>query len=121
MVRVQAGRLRAKLSEYYSANGTDDSVVVELPKGTYVLAFHHRAHGARPHLSPPNETEWREKRSHRKWVAATGSTGLALGLPAATILGLRLSRKSAQPGVPPGGGDAPAAFRLFWEGFAPAQ
>jgi hypothetical protein len=32
MVRVQAGRLRAKLAEYYSANGADDGVLVELPK-----------------------------------------------------------------------------------------
>ena len=42
MVRVQAGRLRVKLSEYYAGDGTEDSIIVELPKGTYVLAFHHR-------------------------------------------------------------------------------
>jgi len=121
MVRVQAGRLRAKLAEYYSANGTDDSIVVELPKGTYVLAFHHRAHGARPHLSPPNETEWQETRSHRKWVAATVSMGVALVLAAATILGLLWSRNSAQAGLSREGEVAPAAFRVFWNGFASGQ
>ncbi len=42
-IRVQAGRLRTKLAEYYTAEGTDDPIVVELPKGTYHLAFHHRA------------------------------------------------------------------------------
>src|SRR5271163_744833 len=42
MVRVQAGRLRSKLTEYYSSDGIEDSVVVELPKGTYVLSFHQR-------------------------------------------------------------------------------
>ena len=36
MVRVQAGRLRVKLAEYYGSDGAEDPVVVELPKGTYV-------------------------------------------------------------------------------------
>src|SRR5229473_6368375 len=107
MVRVQAGRLRAKLSEYYSANGTDHAIVVELPKGTYLLAFHHRAHGGRPHLSPPNQTEWQETRSHRKWVAATVSMGVALVLAAATILGLLWSRSLAQAGLSREGEVAP--------------
>src|SRR5213595_189965 len=43
-IRVQAGRLRMKLAEYYSSEGADDPIVVELPKGTYVLSFHQRAH-----------------------------------------------------------------------------
>src|SRR3974377_249410 len=42
MVRVQAARLRAKLGEYYSAEGVGDRVVVELPKGTYALNIHER-------------------------------------------------------------------------------
>ncbi len=37
------GRLRAKLAEYYNRDGAvEDPVWVELPKGTYVLAFHPR-------------------------------------------------------------------------------
>ncbi len=42
MVRVQAGRLRAKLTEYYSHEGVSDRLVVELPKGSYAIAFHER-------------------------------------------------------------------------------
>src|ERR1700688_4463439 len=38
-VRVQAGRLRVKLEEYYSREGPDDAVLVELPKGSYALTF----------------------------------------------------------------------------------
>jgi hypothetical protein len=38
-IRVQAGRLRLKLAEYYASEGADDPVVVELPKGTYVPNF----------------------------------------------------------------------------------
>src|ERR1700723_2764820 len=33
MVRVQAGRLRTKLTEHYATAGVDDAVWVELPKG----------------------------------------------------------------------------------------
>src|SRR5256714_2055060 len=55
-IRVQAGRLRMKLAEYYSSEGADDPLVVELPKGTYVLSFHQRAHAparaARPEVAP---------------------------------------------------------------------
>ena len=121
MVRVQAGRLRGKLTEYYSVNGADDSVVVELPKGTYVLAFHHRAHGSRPHLTPPTETEWQESRIHRKWVAATISMAVLLALAAVTILGLLWSRNSAQAGLSREGDLAPAAFRVFWNAFVSRQ
>src|SRR5947208_1339609 len=34
-VRVQAGRLRVKRAEYYSHEGVDDAIVVEIPKGSY--------------------------------------------------------------------------------------
>jgi hypothetical protein len=42
MVRVQAGRLRSKLAEYYAGEGAADSLVVDLPKGSYLLSFHNR-------------------------------------------------------------------------------
>jgi len=41
-VRVQAGRLRNKLHEYYSGEGANDDLVVDLPKGFYALEFHRR-------------------------------------------------------------------------------
>jgi len=36
IVRTEATRLRARLSEYYLVNGKDDPLVIELPKGGYV-------------------------------------------------------------------------------------
>src|SRR6266853_84198 len=39
MVRVQAGRLRTKLAEYYNTEGATDRILVELPKGSYALAL----------------------------------------------------------------------------------
>jgi hypothetical protein len=38
-VRVQAVKLRSKLTEYYSAEGRDDAVVISIPKGSYVAIF----------------------------------------------------------------------------------
>src|ERR1700747_3384837 len=43
MVRVQAGRLRTKLAEYYNTEGATDRIVVELPKGSYAVTLHERA------------------------------------------------------------------------------
>ena len=39
VVRVQAGRLRVKLHEYYETEGKDDRVIIVLPKGQYTPVF----------------------------------------------------------------------------------
>src|SRR5689334_17764712 len=36
IVRTEASRLRARLSEYYLVQGKDDPVVIELPRGGYI-------------------------------------------------------------------------------------
>src|SRR5438270_10163996 len=42
-IRVQAGRLRVKLAEYYANEGSGDTIQLEMPKGTYLISFHPRA------------------------------------------------------------------------------
>jgi serine/threonine-protein kinase len=42
IVRVQARRLRAKLTLYYETEGREDSVIIELPSGGYVPIFRMR-------------------------------------------------------------------------------
>ena len=39
VVRVQAGRLRTKLQEYYATEGKHDRVLIDLPKGHYAPTF----------------------------------------------------------------------------------
>ncbi|MBV9508517.1 MAG: hypothetical protein JO323_26310 [Acidobacteriia bacterium] len=52
-VRIQIGRLRQKLADYYRNEGKDDPVRLELPKGKFRLVF-----GAQsPVLEPPPETK----------------------------------------------------------------
>src|SRR5271154_4145180 len=38
-VRVEAGRLRSRLREYYAGEGQDDSLHIEVPKGSYAAVF----------------------------------------------------------------------------------
>ncbi len=43
IVRVEAGRLRYKLTEYYDNAGTNDPIVISLPRGGYHVSVQHRA------------------------------------------------------------------------------
>ena len=42
IVRVEAGRLRSKLDEYYNGAGQSDDVVIRIPRGTYAPLFERR-------------------------------------------------------------------------------
>lgn len=46
IVRVEAGRLRAKLREYYETEGREDPIFIHFPPRSYVPAF-------QPRISPP--------------------------------------------------------------------
>jgi len=52
-VRVQTGRLRSKLAEYYANDGLEDRVVVEIPRGSYHVVFHQREPEIRPSVAEP--------------------------------------------------------------------
>src|SRR5205814_6727665 len=68
-VRVQAGRLRVKLAEYYATEGAEDAILVDFPRGTYALAFHERPAGAgRNHGNGLHESASEVGRSSRKWL-----------------------------------------------------
>jgi hypothetical protein len=117
MVRVQAGRLRVKLTEYYGSDGADDPITVELPKGTYVLAFHHRMAGpARAHGSGTVESA-AIAGPRRNWVIATTLLAILLAICVAAILSLVSNRNPAQAGIARDPEGVPAAFRVFWNGF----
>ncbi|MGH9642495.1 MAG: hypothetical protein ACRD3Q_08710 [Terriglobales bacterium] len=51
-IRVQAGRLRLKLAEYYATEGANDLVVVKIPKGSYHLVFEAKTTEPPPMLLP---------------------------------------------------------------------
>src|SRR5579872_5654160 len=50
IVRVQARRLRARLTRYYREEGRGDEIIIDLPKGGYAPSFQ-RLHAAAPKRS----------------------------------------------------------------------
>jgi TolB-like protein/Tfp pilus assembly protein PilF len=74
VVRTEASRLRARLSEYYATEGNADALVIEVPKGGYVPTFH-GASQQNQMTTPPT------KRPARIW-AALGFVCLAAVLAA---------------------------------------
>src|SRR6266403_1139537 len=121
MVRVQAGRLRSKLAEYYASEGADDHLVLEMPKGGYGLAFHPRTRGAgRNHSETPHETpndSATTARTSRLWIVATIALSVVLASAVAVATDRFLNRKSAEPRAAGDGSVAPVAFHVFWKGF----
>src|ERR1700735_962762 len=74
-VRVQAGRLRVKLAEYYAHEGINDPIVGEIPKGSYALPSHartgaHEALAAGPLIIEPREPKPATALPVRSWGPA---------------------------------------------------
>ncbi len=111
LVRVQAGRLRTKLAEYYTSEGSDDPLVVELPKGTYTLAFH-RAAAAPLRGSPKAEAAGSDKTAGSSVGVMVLAASLAVALVAVAFLAYQRATTAARVGE-----TAPAAFRVFWQRF----
>src|SRR6476646_6825881 len=118
-IRVQAGRLRLKLGEYYSTEGANDTLVVEMPKGSYQVSFHDRAATpakARPASWP--ELDHKDKavaETRRTWPMVTVILSVLLSGAVATIVLLLVSPGRSQRAK--GSEPDPRAFSAFWKGF----
>lgn len=114
-VRVQAGRLRVKLAEYYAHEGPDDPIVVEIPKGSYALAFHLRTPkpGTQPLTTFILEPERRPEapRFTRGWVIAVAAFSVLLAASLSTTAVLLSQRARTQAATVQ---LAPAAYQIFW-------
>ena len=122
-IRVQAGRLRLKLLDYYSHEGVTDNIVVEVPNGSYTLSFHERdlpvqGPAFTPGSVPLVVTERRRQaRSVSGWIIAVSTLSLLLVTALATIVFLAValsSSRTANSTASP----APASLRTFWSQFA---
>lgn len=79
VVRIMAGRLRAKLAEYYGGSGAADPVLIELPRGGYATRFSRRIGQAAPRASRAPVTRRRSvgreaeiRRLHEAFAALAG-------------------------------------------------
>src|SRR5579871_5116535 len=79
IVRTEAARLRARLSEYYLGEGKDDPLVIDLPKGGYVPGF--RQVAAVAEITMPIPEPAPQPRQRRIWLAI-GISCLAAALAA---------------------------------------
>jgi len=117
-VRVQAGRLRVKLTEYYSLEGANDPILVEIPKGSYVLSFHLRGKPEAVIAQPAPRIEVLEKRpdvppSNRRWMIAVGVLLVLLAVSVATSAYLLSRDRTQQTPVQ----SVPLPYQVFWNRF----
>jgi len=114
VVRITAGEVRKRLSQYYYDSAHDGELVVELPIGSYVPLFH--AHEPEPVTAPvvvveefATSASMAEEVAPRPWrfrwvlVAALAAVAGAVGLG----VGLRY-----RPQTPPA---PPSSMDRFWE------
>jgi len=94
-VRVDATTLRSRLKEYYFADGGNDDILIEVPKGAYVASFQLR-------------TPIQQRRARRMRIAPIASIGCAAGLIVALGLWRRVETRS---------GFEPPVQLTFDEGF----
>jgi hypothetical protein len=117
-VRVQAGRLRVKLAEYYANEGANDPILVEIPKGSYALTFHLRPGRsvAQPITSLVFEPAVKETTTvfGRGWIVTVGVFSVLLAASLATTAILVSQRMRPQAGASQ---SIPAAYQIFWNRF----
>lgn len=122
-VRVQTGRLRSKLAEYYAGPGAKDPWIIEIPKGAYSLAFFPRQASPAPGdptATPPETTipaTLPLVPGSRSWQVAVIILALALAVSVITLVLLLTNRISgvmapASAATPP---DSSLAF--LWNDF----
>jgi hypothetical protein len=120
-IRVQAGRLRLKLAEYYGSEGADDPILVDLPKGGYLLSFHHRTLAPHSELSVAAVRSFAESASGppttRNWGIAAIVLIVLLSAAVAAIVTLVANRGTVEAIAPAPNESAPDAFRTFWGSF----
>jgi hypothetical protein len=118
-VRVQAGRLRVKLAEYYTHEGINDPIFVEIPKGSYVLSFQLRgkpeavvAEAAPRPEAPGKKPE--PQPTTRGWLMAVAVLLVLLAVSVVTSA-ILLSRGRPQPVVAIQ--SVPKPYQIFWDHF----
>jgi hypothetical protein len=119
MVRVQAGRLRAKLAEYYATEGVEDPVRVELPKGAYFLSFHHRQPGDFHHHTSASADDGLHHHDSQaagsaRWLLAVVVLSVLL---AAALAALFFSWRGSPVASASHAEPAPTSLQVFWRPF----
>ncbi len=120
-IRVQAGRLRLKLAEYYGSEGADDPILVDVPKGGYVLTFHHRTSVPQKGLSVAAALSGNEStppaQTSRNLAIAVIVLVVLLAAAAAVIAAMVASRTTAEGISTTHSEPVSPVFQTFWSSF----
>ncbi len=108
LVRVQASQLRRKLQQYFTEEGKNEALVIDLPKGCYLPVFRPRDAVAEPDTSAPGR-----RRGWVPWVAA----GVLALICAALLVQNAGLRRRANLGM----GPAPTLHRFWRQMFGNGQ
>src|ERR1700735_2586176 len=98
-VRVEAGRLRSRLREYYDTEGSGDPISIDVPKGAYypTIAFRDRetvaAKEVRPNVVGPQSAQTTPVRTPLSWSRWAVVGFVLLALVAASVWRWHPSRK----------------------------
>lgn len=84
IVRVEAGRLRTKLDEYYNGPGRTDPLVIQLRRGSYAPIFEDRQ-PASPGDSIPAREPARRPAGRSRWRLGVGLLAATLGIAAVLV------------------------------------
>src|ERR1022692_1950345 len=114
-VRVQTGRLRSKLAEYYAGEGAPDRMVIEIPKGAYLLTFH---------IRPPVETQVPlaapaapPALTERSYPLSWFFLSIVIGAVVVLVVAIAVTRFMAS--LPAATNEQPSpALKTFWSAFA---
>jgi hypothetical protein len=115
-VRMQVGRLRQKLAEYYRTEGAGDPIVVDLPKGGFAVVFEQRKApfeqipSPEPVPEPPPAAAWRRRET---LLAA----GLILALAGMAFFAARFWQTNTRIKQAAAASDTPwtPEIQLLWE------
>ena len=83
VVRTEAVKLRARMRDYYVADGREDEVIIDLPKGGYVPAFRLREKAPEP-VPPPAPEPFTNTHKGHDWRPAIAA-GLLIAILAGAI------------------------------------
>jgi len=81
IVRVEAGRLRRRLSQYYLTTGQDDAIVIDMPIGSYAPVFkRNESEASGTGIYAPEAEAYRASGRRRSMAFGVGSLATVLAL-----------------------------------------
>jgi hypothetical protein len=131
-VRIQLGRLRQKLADYYRNEGQSDPVIIDVPKGRFKLTYEFRdgsalseSHGGVAALPIPEPDALSEKRTFGQSLVITPQRTAAIAVALLALAGIAgykmLKPVKANVAAVPSGANWNADMEELWHPYTAAN